>query len=117
MLVVDPMFWTDGQMSTDMLLQWRSDASVHAIAGWRVTSLGIAGGTQLQQNLLLGLGMDLPTFLDGAVRGQWGLELAMLVVKSGADLPAEFLNFSSARRYIDLVNFAMFARFEYGWVL
>ncbi len=113
-LVVDPMFWTDGQMSTDLLLNWRSDVNVQAIVGWRVTSLGIVGGTQFQQNLLLGVGMDLPTFFDGTVRGQWGLELAMLIVKSGGDLPAEFLNFSSARRYIDFVNFAMFARFEYA---
>lgn len=114
-LVLDPMVITDGQASTDLLLQLRSDVGIAGIAGWRLTTVGIADGTQFQENLLLGVGMDLPSFFGGALRGQWGLELAMMLIKHGADLPSEVISFESGRHYIDLVNFAMFARFEFGW--
>jgi hypothetical protein len=114
-LVLDPMVLTDGQMSTDLLLQYRSDLGIDGLVGWRTTTIGALDGPQFQQNLLLGAGLELPRFFDGAVRGQWGLELAMTVVKHGGGLPQEVISFSSGRHYIDLVNFAMFARFEFGW--
>jgi len=114
-LVLDPMVLTDGQASTDLLLQLRSDVGIAGIAGWRLTTVGIADGIQFQQNLVLGVGMDLPSFFGGAVRGQGGLELAMMIVKHGADLPSEVISFASGRHYIDLVNFGMFARYEFGW--
>jgi len=114
-LVLDPMVLTDGQMSTDLLLQYRSDLGIDGLVGWRTTTIGALDGPQYQQNLLLGAGLELPRFCDGAIRGQWGLELAMTVVKHGGGLPEEVISFASGRHYIDLVNFAMFARFEFGW--
>ena len=114
-LVLDPMFFTDGQASTDLLLQYRSDVGIAGMAGWRTTTLQAIDGLQFQQNLLLGVGLDFPRFFDGAVRGQWGLELATMIVKHGGGLPEEVISFASGRHYIDLVNFAMFARFEFGW--
>ncbi len=113
-LTVDPMFWTDGQSSTDLAAFWLLDNGVHPYAGWRVTTIGLRDGTQLHQNLLLGVGMALPEFFDGFLRGQWGLELATTVVKSGGELPTEVISFGSARSYLDLVNFAMFARFDFN---
>ena len=113
-LTVDPMFWTDGQSSTDLAAFWLLDNGVHPYAGWRVTTIGLRDGTQLQQNLLLGVGMALPEFFDGLLRGQWGLELATTIVKSGGELPTEVISFGSARSYLDLVNFAMFARFDFN---
>jgi hypothetical protein len=114
-LVFDPMALTDGQMSTDLLLQYRSDLGIDGLVGWRTTTIGALDGPQFQQNLLLGAGLELPRFGDGAIRGQWGVELAMTVVKHGGGLPQEVISFSSGRHYIDLVNFAMFARIEFGW--
>jgi hypothetical protein len=109
------MALTDGQMSTDLLLQYRSDVGIDGLVGWRTTTIGALDGPQFQQNLLLGAGLELPRFCDGAIRGQWGVELAMTVVKHGGGLPQEVISFSSGRHYIDLVNFAMFARVEFGW--
>lgn len=114
-LVVDPLIFMDGQSSTDLLLQARADIGVAGFAGWRTTTLDVTTGTQFQQNLLLGFGLDLPQFFGGAVRGQWGVELALMLVKHGGGLPDEVISFESGRHYIDLVNFAMFARIDLGW--
>lgn len=114
LLVLDPMFWTDGQSSTDLSFHWLTEPGVQPFAGWRLTTIGLPEGTQMQQNLLLGCGLALPEFFGGKLRGQWGMELAMTVAKHGGGLPSEVLSFASARHYLDLVNFAMFARFDFN---
>ena len=112
LLVLDPMFLTDGQSSTDLIGYWLID-DVHPYAGWRLTTIGLVDGAQLQHNLLVGVGLALPEFWDGLLRGQWGFELATTIVKHGGGLPAEVVSFGSARSYLDLVNFAMYARFDF----
>lgn len=112
--VVDPMFWTDGQVDTDLLLQWRSPIGISPYAGWRTTALWLTDEPQLQQNLLLGLAADLPSFFDESLRGQAGLELATMVLKHGGGLPTETISFASGRSYIDFVNFALFLRYEFA---
>lgn len=112
-LVLDPMFWTDGQSSTDFLFGWRFTNHVQPIAGWRLNTIRLPEGRQLQQNLLLGVALDLPTFWRNRLRGQWGFELAMTLVKHGGGLPSETISFASARSYLDLMNFGMFARFDF----
>ena len=113
LLVLDPMFWTDGQSSSDLIFGWRFQNRVQPIIGWRMHSIKLPEGRQLQQNLLAGVALDLPTFFDNKLRGQWGFELATTLVKHGANLPAETISFASARHYLDLVNFGMFARFDF----
>jgi|GEM_PF-1024773 len=115
-VVVDPMFPIDNQFSSDLLVAWRFDLGIAPIAGWRMTAIGLAGGPQLQQNLVAGVGIDLPEFF-GLVRGQLGLEMAAVVVKHGGGLPTEILSFESARHYLDLLNFGMFARYEFAVTL
>jgi len=112
-LVLDPMFWTDGQVSTDLLLQWRP-AGLAAFAGWRTTAVPLLDGPQWQQNLLLGAGADLPRFFDGHLRGQFGFELAAMMLKHGGGLPDESISFESGRHYIDFLNMAFFLRLETG---
>jgi hypothetical protein len=87
---------------------------VQPFAGWRLNTVPLVGTSQLQQNLLLGAGLPFPKFFGDRVTGQWGLELAMMLVKHGGDLPAETIAFKSGRHYIDFVNFGMFARFDYN---
>lgn len=112
--VLDPMSWTDGQLDLDLMAQWRlSPAGYAAFAGWRSTGIGIAGGTQWQQKLLVGAAGALPSFFDGALQAQWGLELATLVVKHGGGLESEVLRLKSSRYWIDLLQFGMFARFSF----
>ena len=76
-LAVDPMFWTDGQTDSDLLAVKRSDAGWQVFLGWRLTTIGIAEGTQFQEKLLLGLGGDLPRISD-FFRATFGFELAAL---------------------------------------
>ena len=116
-LVLDPMFWTDGQTSTDLLGWWLNEAQVWPLAGWRMTTVPLLDGAQFQQNLVLGVGLPLPRFFDGRLRARWGMELAMVVVKHGGGVASEWLSFASARHYLDLVNFAMFVRFDFHWGL
>lgn len=111
-LALDPMFWTDGQTDSDLLVVKRTEGGWQAFLGWRLTTIGIAQGTQFQQKLLLGLGGDLPHVSD-FLRATFGFELAMLLFKHGGGLPAETISFKSARSYIDLLNFGMFIRFEF----
>jgi hypothetical protein len=113
-LVLDPMFWTDGQVDTDALVAWRGDGKWSLIGGWRLSTIGLQGGTQLQEKLVLGAGSDLPPLFGGAVRATWGFELAAMVLKHGGGLPAETIGFKSGRFYIDLLNFGMWVRFEFA---
>ena len=112
LMILDPMFVFDKQSSTDLLFLFLPN-KVPPYAGWRMTTIGLVDGRQFQQNLLLGVGLALPEFLDGRLRGQWGFELAMTTVKHGGGLPSETLSFASARSYLDLVNFAMYARYDF----
>jgi hypothetical protein len=113
-LVVDPMVFTDGLMSTDLLLMWRTPIGVAPLAGWRLNTLNVIDGPQMQQNLVVGAAGDLPRFFGGWLRGQAGLELAATIVRHGGGLPAEMIGFSSGRSYIDLLNFALFLRGEFA---
>ena len=113
-LVLDPMFWTDGQHDLDLLAHWKlSSAGWSILTGWRTTAIDLRGGMQYQQKLLVGVGAPLPFFGELPLRARWSLELAALVVKHGADLPRQWISFDSGRDFIDLLNFGMFVTFEY----
>jgi hypothetical protein len=116
-LVLDPMFWTDGQHDIDLLSAWPvTSGGLAVLGGVRTTSLGLTGGRHWQDKLLLGVTAPIGGFGD-SLRVVWGFELATVVVKHGADLPAEWISFDSGRDFIDLVNFAMFVRFDYASAL
>ncbi len=110
-LVLDPMFWTDGQHDIDLLTSWHPCDTWGGIAGWRVSTIGLAGGDQFQEKLVLGVSAHLPSI--AWVRVRWAFELAAVVVKHGGDLPTDWISFESGRDYIDLLNFGMFVRFDY----
>jgi hypothetical protein len=112
-LVIDPMFWTDGQHDIEVFGTYGlADGGWGGLFGWRTTAIGILGGTQLQQKLILGVGAKLPDV--GPLRIHWHIELATLVVKHGADLPREWISFATGRDFIDLLNFGMFLTVEYA---
>jgi hypothetical protein len=112
-LVLDPMFWTDGQHDVDALVTWSPWSSGYGlIGGWRMTAIGLADGHQFQEKLVFGFGAPLPKFASWA-RARWGFELSTVVVKHGAGLPTEWISFASGRDFIDLLNFGMFVSFEY----
>jgi hypothetical protein len=111
MLVLDPMFWTDGQHDIDALAFIGKDWGV--LAGWRTSTIGLTGGTQFQQKLVFGVAAALPR-LGQYIRTRFAFELAVLVVKHGGDLPAEWISFASGRDFIDLINVGMFVTIEYA---
>lgn len=113
LLVLDPMFWTDGQTSTDVVAFLRTDG-FEPFAGWRLNTIPVLEGSRFQHNLLLGTALRFPDFLGGRVSGQWGIEMAMMLTQHGGGLPADGIGFASGRHYLDLVNFGMFARFHYN---
>jgi hypothetical protein len=113
-LVLDPMYFLDQQSSTDLLAEWRGKNGIAPVLGWRFNTIGFIDGSQVQHNLLLGGALDTPKFWDGRVRGQVGLEMAMMLVKHGGGGPVETIGFSSGRRFVDFVNFALFLRIEMG---
>ena len=114
-LVLDPMFWTDGQYDLDLYAHWQiSNAGWSLLYGWRTTLIGLQGGRQYQEKLILGVGAPLPFFGDLPLRAKWSFELAALVLKHGADLPRQWISFDSGRDFIDLLNFGMFVTFEYA---
>ena len=109
-LVLDPMFWTDGQHDLDALVNLRPDR-FGPLLGWRTTFIGIADGHQAQQKLLVGVSAPLPDL--GPLRARWSFELATLIVKHGGDLPSKWIGFASGRDFVDLLNFGMFVTVEY----
>lgn len=112
-LVLDPMFWTDGQSSTDLMVSFLLKNRLQPLVGWRLNTIKLPEARQLQHNLVAGLGLALPSFWRDRLKGQWGFELATTLVKHAGGLPAETISFASARSYLDLVNFGMFARFDF----
>jgi len=114
-VVLDPMFFTDGQHDLDALVDWRfSSRGYSMLAGWRTSIVALAGGHQLQQKSVLGLGGRLPELWDGRLRVQAGFEATVLWIKHGAGLPTDTLSFESPRHVADLFNFGLFLRFEHA---
>ncbi len=116
LLVVDPMFWTDGRTTTDAVGFWRA-GTIEPLMGWRLNTVPLVDGAQFQHNLVVGAALDLPTFFDGRIGGQWGIEMSTMVVKHGGGVAGDRFRSDSARHYIDRIRFGMFARFFYQqWV-
>jgi hypothetical protein len=113
-LVLDPMVWLDSQADLDLVVDFALGRGWSVLAGWRATSIGILGGRQWQQKSLTGVAARLPSFAGGHLRGQWGLELAVLWVKHGGGLDSEWISLDSPRDWLDHLNFGMFVRFEYA---
>jgi hypothetical protein len=114
-LVLDPMFFTDGQHDVDLLLD-RRFAPRHwsLLFGWRTTAVALAGGHQFQQKSVLGVAGRLPELWEGRLRAQAGLECTILWVNHGADLPTDWISFESGRHVADRINFGLFLRFEHA---
>lgn len=111
-LTVDPMVITDGQLDTDLFATFKvTDSGWGAILGWRTTTIGILGGREFQEKLVLGVGAPLPLLGDG-IRIRWGLEAAAVIVKHGAGLPTDWISFQQGRDFVDLINFGMYLTFE-----
>ena len=114
MLVLDPMFWTDHQVDTDALAFWAPCKRAWGLmGGWRTSTVGILGGTEFQEKLVLGIGAPLPQ-LGHHIRTRFFFELATVVVKHGGGLPADWISFATGRDFVDLVNFGMFVSVEYA---
>jgi hypothetical protein len=114
MLVVDPMFWTDDQVDTDLFAFWAPCSKAWGLlGGWRTSTIGILGGTEFQEKLIVGVGAPLPQ-IGHHIRTRFHFELATVIVKHGAGLPADWISFASGRDFIDLINFGMFVSFEYA---
>ncbi len=113
-LALDPLYFLDQQSSTDILAEWRGKNGFSPVLGWRFNTIGLVDGSQVQHNLLLAGALDTPKFWDGRVRGQAGLELAMMLVKHGGGGPTGTIGFSEGRKFVDFVNFALFLRIEVG---
>ena len=111
--VLDPMYWTDGEVDIDLI------AAVHVVkgyavfGGWRPASIGIAQDErQFQHALLLGALGPLPKL--GPIELQWGFEVATVVVKHGGSLPTDMLSLGSMADVGDNVNVSMFLRVGYS---
>jgi len=113
-VVVDPMFWTDGQVDLDLLMDIHLGDGWSTFWGWRSTSIGLADGRQWQQKSILGMAARLPELADGHIRAQAGLELAILWYKAGGGQSTAAISFESARHFSDHINVGMFLRMEYA---
>jgi hypothetical protein len=114
-LTLDPMVVFDDQFDADLLTTTKiSDGGWGIVVGWRSTAIGIQGGRQLQEKLVLGIGAPLPRLASLPIRTRWTFEAATVLVKHGGGLPTDFISFAEGRDFVDLINFGMFITFEYG---
>lgn len=114
-VTLDPMVVFDGQFDADLLTTTRlSDGGWGLVVGWRSTAIGIEGGRQLQEKLVLGIGAPLPRIGDLPLRARWTFEAATVIVKHGAGLPTDWISFAEGRDFVDLINFGMFVTVELG---
>jgi hypothetical protein len=114
-LTLDPMVVFDDQFDADLLTTTKiSDGGWGIVVGWRSTAIGIQGGRQLQEKLVLGIGSSLPPIGSLPIRTRWAFEAATVIVKHGAGLPTDFISFAQGRDFVDLINFGVFFTIEYG---
>jgi len=112
-LTLDPMVITDGQLDTDLLATVKlTDTGWGFITGVRNTRIGILGGNEFQEKLILGVSAPLPLLGDLPVRLRFGFEAAAVIVKHGADLPTDWISFAQGRDFIDLINLGMYVTVE-----
>jgi len=111
LLVLDPFFWTDGVIDTDLVAEWWLARGFALFGGWRPTAIDLGDGHQLQHRMLLGAGAALPP-LPGDVRAHVGFELAVLLYKHGGGLPSDGLSFD--RSAADQLSMGAFLQVEYA---
>jgi len=109
-LVLDPLVFADGEHDGDLTVEWHPCARrLAALAGWRVNTVGVAGGHQWQERSLLGVTAPLGRWRSfGAT---FGAELSILWVKHGGGLPASWLGVDRAT--LERIHLGMFVRLEY----
>lgn len=114
-VTLDPMVVFDDQFDADLLTTSKlTDSGWGAIVGWRSTSIGILGGRQLQEKVVLGVSAPLPRLGDLPLRARWAVEAASVILKHGGGLPSDWISFTESRNFIDLINFGMFVTVEFG---
>ena len=108
-LIVDPLVAIDDVHDLDALVERALGTSRWAaLAGVRVSSIGLDGGRRWQDKLVLGVTAALPPL--GPLRGRFGLELATLVVAHGGGTGTAWLD--GGRTWIDAFQLGLFARME-----
>ncbi len=111
--VLDPMFWTDGEIDVDLLGTWQVAHSGYGVLlGWRPASIALADGRQFQHSLLVGAVGPLPNI--GPLDVSWGIELGAVLVKHGGGLPMDTVSLSSTADLGDNFNASMFLRVGYA---
>ena len=112
--VLDPMFWTDGEIDVDLIGALHVGSSGYAVfGGWRPASISIAhDARQFQHAVLVGALGPLPRI--GPFDLAWGFEVAAVVVKHGGALPTDTLSLDTMADVGDNVNLSMFLRVGYG---
>ena len=110
-VLLDPLFWLDGQHTSDATLAWRFDNRVAVHAGWRETTIGVDHGARYFESAVLGASVPVA---GQAVQLRAGIELATLVVAHGDAMPAQWLSFDSGRRFIDSYAIDLFVQVRYG---
>ena len=109
-LVVDPLVVFDDIHDLDVLVEPCLGHGWSALAGVRVTSIGLSEGRHWQDKLLVGVSADLPPLAGGAIRGRFGLELASLIVTHGGGTRTDWLDLG--RTWSDSFQLGLFARIE-----
>ncbi len=110
-IVLDPLVFVDGQHDGDLTVEWRRCAGAPALlVGWRVSTIGLAGGHQWYESSLLGATAQLGRW--SWLSARFGAELTILWVKHGADLPTSWIGLD--RSIPDRIRFGMFVRLEYA---
>lgn len=107
-LVLDPLVVLDDVHDLDLLAEPRLGGGWAALAGVRLTSIGLAGGRNWQDKLLVGVSGELPAV--GALRGRFGLELAALIVRHGGGVGTDWIE--PSRSLGDWFQLGLFARLE-----
>jgi len=110
--VLDPLFWVDGVIDSDLLAEWWFTPSFSIFAGWRPSAIDLGDGHQLQHRMLLGAGAALPDLPVASIRARIGFELAVLLYKHGGGLPSDGLSFD--RSAGDHLSMGAYLQVEYA---
>ncbi len=112
-LIVDPWYFVDEQLTTDLLARIPLPATLELNTGLRNQAVSLAGGMRLYESLLIGVAAPLRLHV-GAMQFDAGAQLTALLVSHGADLPTQWYSFSRGTSNLEAYAFELLVQGRYA---
>lgn len=112
-LIVDPWYFIDEQITTDLLARVPLPATLELNVGLRNQAVSLADGMRLYESLLIGVAAPLRVRV-GAMQFNAGMQLTTLLVSHGAGLPTQWYSLSRGTSNLEAYSFELLVQGRYA---